>query len=159
MKIQAVRANNHRHVFEVTTEDRSWVLPYAKTDPAPGADDPLVEVYVDDELGREGFSYLLRSGAEGSVHIDAVLEYNENPDYLRELIVYRLTVEAQKQLETSRLSNREVIRRLGTSASQFYRLLDQTNTHKSIDALVTLLRALDCDVDVAVRPIAERLCR
>jgi len=49
------------------------------------------------------------------------------------------------------LSRREIIRRLGTSATQFYRLLDQTNYRKSIDQLLSLLHVLDCDVDLVVR--------
>ena len=44
-----------------------------------------------------------------------------------------------------------MIRRLGTSATQFYRLLDQTNYRKSIDKLLALLHVLDCDVDLVVR--------
>ena len=51
----------------------------------------------------------------------------------------------------SPLSKREVIRRLGTSATQLYRLLDQTNTRKSIDKLLSLLEVLDCEVDLVVR--------
>ena len=42
--------------------------------------------------------------------------------------------------------------RLGTSATQFYRLLDQTNYRKSVDQLVSLLQILDCDVRLVVRP-------
>jgi len=49
------------------------------------------------------------------------------------------------------LSRREIIRWLGTSAAQFYRLLDQTNYRKSIDQLLSLLHVLDCDVDLVVR--------
>lgn len=33
-------------------------------------------MFVDPELGREAITYRLESGREGSVHIDAVLEYN-----------------------------------------------------------------------------------
>ena len=66
--------------------------------------------------------------------------------------MYKLTVEARACLESSQLSNREVIRRLGTSPSQFYRLLDPTNTRKTLDSLVALLSALDCEVEVTVRP-------
>ena len=51
----------------------------------------------------------------------------------------------------STLSKREIIRRLGTSASQFYRLLDQTNYSKSVGQLLALLHVLDCDVDLVVR--------
>ncbi|TMQ69656.1 MAG: hypothetical protein E6K81_14405, partial [Candidatus Eisenbacteria bacterium] len=46
---------------------------------------------------------------------------------------------------------REIIRRLGTSAAQFYRLLDQTNERKSVDRLLALLQVLDCDVELRVR--------
>jgi hypothetical protein len=48
-------------------------------------------------------------------------------------------------------SRREMIRRLGTSASQFYRLLEPTNYRKSVDRLLSLLRVLDCEVDLVVR--------
>ncbi|MEO5863673.1 MAG: hypothetical protein ABIQ79_01365 [Nitrospiraceae bacterium] len=51
---------------------------------------------------------------------------------------------------------REIIRRLGTSATQFYRLLDQTNYSKSIDQILSLLHVLDCDIDLLVRTKAAR---
>lgn len=157
MKIESVRANNRKHSFEVVAAGRRFTMPFSRLDPSPNRDDPVAEVHVDSEIGDEGFTYVLESGVENSVHIDAVLEYNEDPTHMRELLVYRLTVEAQRCLGESRLSKREVIRRLGTSASQFYRLLDQTNTQKSIDALVTLLRVLGCEVDISVRPRQERV--
>lgn len=106
---------------------------------------------IDRELGREGFTYKLESGQEGTVHIDHVLEYNEDPDYLRDLLLYKLTLEAQRRVKNSALSRREIIRRLGTSATQFYRLLDQKNYRKSIDQLLSLLRVLDCDVELVVK--------
>ncbi len=115
------------------------------------SDDPVVRAVVDAEIGREGFSYALASGKEGTVHIDRVLEYNQDPQYLRDRLLYRLTLEAQRRVARSRLSRREIIRRLGTSATQFYRLLDQTNYRKSIDQLLSLLHVLDCDVDLVVR--------
>ena len=84
-------------------------------------------------------------------HVEQVLEYNQDPGYLRELLLYKLTLEAQNRVEASPLSKREIIRRLGTSATQFYRLLDQTNTTKSVGQLLSLLHVLDCDVDLVVR--------
>lgn len=62
-----------------------------------------------------------------------------------------MAIEAQKRIEKSPLSKRETIRRLRTSATQLYRLLDQTNYRKSIDQLLSLLHILDCDVDLLVR--------
>ena len=87
-----------------------------------------------------------------------MLEYNQDPAYLRELLIYKLTVEAQRRVEASPLSKREMIRRLGTSATQFYRLLDQTNYRKSIDKLLALFHVLDCDVDLVVRAKSAQQC-
>ncbi len=66
-------------------------------------------------------------------------------------MLYRLTIEAQKRIAKSPLSKREIVRRLGTSAAQLYRLLHQTNYRKSVDQLVALLQVLNCDVDLVVR--------
>jgi hypothetical protein len=85
------------------------------------------------------------------VHVEEVLEYNQDPDYLRDLLLYRLTLEAQGRIATIPLARREIIRRLGTSPAQLYRLLDQTNYRKSVDQMLRLLQVLDCDVDLVVR--------
>lgn len=151
MKIRGVSANNHRKAFELLLGARSYVFPYAKADPAPTADDPVRDVFVDPELGREGVTYTLRSGREGSILVDHVLDYNRDPGYMRDMLLYQLTVEAQDRLAKSALAKREIIRRLGTSASQFYRLLDQMNYTKSVDQMFALLQVLDCDVRVVVR--------
>jgi hypothetical protein len=42
------------------------------------------------------------------------------------------------------------LRRLGTSAAQLYRLLDQTNYRKSVDQVSALLQVLNCEVDLVV---------
>ena len=159
MKIRSVTFNNRMKSFEVTTSHASLAFPYAKADPPPTPEDPLVEVFVDKELGREGFTYVLRSRNEGTVHIEQVLDYNRDPGYLRDLLLYRLTLEAQKRIAASPLSKREITRRLGTSAAQFYRLVDQTNYRKSVDQLLSLLQVLDCDVDfvVGVRSTTRRV--
>lgn len=151
MKITSVKANNRKHAFEVATRRGRWPFPYSKTDPLPTPSDPIVELYIDPELGREGFTYVLASGAEGSVHIDHVLDYNEEPGYMRDLLLHNLTVDALERLEASPLSKREIIRRLGTSPAQFYRLIDPTNYRKSVDKMLALLQVLDCEVDLVVR--------
>ena len=151
MKILSVEANNRKHQFEVRTRNQEFVLPYSKTDPVPSPTDGIVEVFVDPELGREAFTYKLRSGNEGSVHIDSVLEYNEDPAYMADLALYRLTQVARTRLESSGLSTREVARTLGTSPTQLYRLLDPTNYAKSLRQLMALLYLLGCDVDVEVK--------
>ena len=151
MKIRSVSANNRKKVFEVKTYSKVYSLPYSKADPPPTPGDPIVEVLVDKELDREGVVYTLESGKEGTVHIEQVLEYNQDPRFLRDLLLYRLTLAAQEKVEQSELSKREIIRRLGTSATQFYRLVDQTNYRKSVDQMLNLLHVLDCDVDLVVK--------
>jgi hypothetical protein len=146
-----VSANNRKKAFEVRTASRTLWFPFAKSAPAPTVEDRVSRVFVDHELAREAFTYVLDSGREGSIHADQVLEYNQDPSYLRDLLLYNLTVEAQKRVEGSSLSKREIIRRLGTSATQFYRLLDPTNDRKSVDQLIMLLQVLDCEVDFVVR--------
>ena len=150
MKIRSVKPNNRRKMFEVKTYSKAYPFPYAKAAPRPTHSDPIADVAVDKDLGREGFIYTLESGREGTIHIEQVLEYNQDPGYLRDLLLYRLTIEAQKRVESSVLSKREIIRRLGTSASQFYRILDQTNYRKSVDQVVNLLNVLECDIDLVV---------
>ncbi len=152
MKIRSVKPNNRKKAFEITISNKTLPFPYSRLELQPSTDDPIASVYVDKELGSEGFTYVLKSGKDGTIHIDQVLEYNQDPWYLRDGLLYKLTIEAQKRLEKSALSKREVIRRLGTSATQFYRLLDQKNYQKSVDQLLSLLHVLDCEVDLVVRP-------
>ena len=151
MKIRAVTHNNRKKIFEVRTATKKLVFPFSKSDPTPTIQDPITELFVDAEAGREAFTYVLHSGRSGTVHAEQVLEYNQDPAYLRDLLLYRLTLEAQKRIAESPLSKREVIRRLGTSAAQLYRLLDQTNYRKSVDQVVALLQVLNCEVDLVVR--------
>ena len=153
MKIRSVRHNNRKKVFEVGTSTKKLVFPFSKAEPTPTptAEDPITELSVDPEAGREAFTYVLHSGRTGTVHVEQVLEYNQDPTYLRDLLLYRLTLEAQKRVAASPLSKREIVRRLGTSAAQLYRLLDQTNDRKSVDQVLALLQVLNCDVDLVVR--------
>ena len=151
MRIRAVGYNNRKKLFDVRIGPSMLAFPYSKAEPMPTPGDAVARVFVDEELDREGFTYELASGRRGTVHVEQVLEYNQDPSYFRDQLLYRLTLEAQKRVAGSPLSKREIVRRLGTSAAQLYRLLDQTNYSKSVDQLLTLLRVLDCDVDLVVR--------
>jgi hypothetical protein len=151
VKIRSVTHNNRKKTFALRTHARTLVFPYSEADPRPTAENPVRETFVDDEAGREAFTYVLDSGRSGTVHVEQVLEYNRDPRYLRDLLLYRLTIEAQKRATASPLSKREITRRLGTSAAQLYRLLDQTNYRKSIDQLLALLQVLNCEVELVVR--------
>jgi hypothetical protein len=152
MKIRSVTSNNRRNEFTVVTRSgATYTFPYTQADPQPNSEDRLEEVFVDKELGNEAFTYILGSGEEGSIHIEQVLEYNDDPKYLAELLIYKLTLEAQEGIEGSGLSMRQIAKRLKTSVPQLYRLLDPANTRKSMSQLVTLLHVLDRDVDLVVK--------
>lgn len=152
MKISAVRANNRKKAFEVDSRPKGTLpFPYSVCEPKPTSQDRVVDLFVDPELGREGFTYLLASGTEGSVLMDWVLEYNEDPAYLADLKLHLLTVEARAAFDKSSLSAREVARRLDTSPAQLYRLLDPTNYSKSIRQLLSLLYVLGLEVDMEIR--------
>ena len=155
MRIRSVTNNNRKKALEIATAGAKMQFPHAKLQLRPSTADPILEVFVDKELANEAVTYVLESGKNGTVHIEQILEYNEDPRYLRDSLLYKLTLEAQKRLEKIPLSKREIIRRLGTSATQFYRLLDQTNYRKSVDRLLSLLQVLDCDVELIVRPRTE----
>ena len=152
MKVRSVFINRRKKSLEVRAGSRSLSYPFAKLRPAPRPEDPIRRVLVDDEIGREGFTYSLASGKEGTVHVDQVLEYHQDPGFLRDALLYKLTLEAIVGVEASALSRREIVRRLGTSATQLYRLLDPRNTRKSVDQMLRLLHVLDREVDLVVRP-------
>lgn len=152
MKIHSVVVNNRKARLElVLRSGKSYPFPFAKLEPRPSSKDRIQKAYVDRELGNEAVTYVLASGAEGSVHIDHALEYNRDPKYLAELLAHKLTVEATRRVQHSGLSRRELARRLHTSVPQLYRLLDPTNTRKSLGQLVGLLQVLDCVVDLVVK--------
>ena len=156
MKIQTVRPNNHKKAFEVATRSKQYWFPYVQLQIQPTRRNPVTRVYVDKELGCEAFTYELASGDQDTVHIDHILQYNRDPGYMKDQLLYRLTLIAQDRVKGSPLGKRELIRRLGTSAAQFYRLLDQTNYTKSFGQLFSLLGILDCEVDLVVKKRQER---
>lgn len=151
MKIRTVKHNSRKRTFEIRTSTKSLAFPFSKAEPAPSLTDPVKDAFVDAEAGREAFTYVLASGRTGTVHVEQVLEYNQDPSHLRNLLLYKLTLEAQRRIAGSPLSKREIVRRLATSAAQLYRLLDQTNYRKSVDQLLALLQVLDCEIDLVVR--------
>ena len=151
MKIRKIETNNRKGEFRVVTySGDTYVFPYVKAEPRPDSANKVADAFVDRELANEAFTYILESGDEGSVHLDQVLEYNEDPTHLRDLLIYKLTAEAKRRVEDSGLSRRELARRLKTSVPQLYRLLDTTNTRKSLNQLISLLQILDCGVDLVV---------
>ena len=151
MKIQNVKPNNHRQAFEVSIGRSAYYYPFALLRVRPSKGNVVKEAFVDQASGGQIFKYVLQTGNEGAVHIDHVLEYNISPARLRTDVLGVLTNEARQRIKSSVLSKRAIVRRLGTSASQLYRLLDPDNHSKSIDRVIDLLEVLECDVEVKIK--------
>lgn len=154
MKISKVKINNRKSCFEVFVKEKMFHFPYSQLRLKPSEHHRIGKVFVDEELGGEGFTYILNNGQEETIHIDQVLEYNRDPNYQREMLLFQLTAKAQQILKTGKTRKREIIRRLHTSPAQFYRLMDPTNTHKTIDQMVRLLSALNCPVELIFKNAA-----
>jgi hypothetical protein len=73
--------------LDVRTSTKKLIFPFSKAEPTPAIEDPITELFVDQEAGREAFTYVLHSGRTGTVHVEQVLEYNRDPTYLRNLLL------------------------------------------------------------------------
>jgi hypothetical protein len=151
VRIDSVTADNRRKAFLVRFDGRHYWMPYARLPVTPSPENRVVSVGPEPEIGNEGFTYLLADGSEDTIHLDAVLDYNRDPAFMNDLLLYRLTVQALEALEESPVGVRELSRRLGTSATQVYRLLDTTNKRKSVGQMVALLHLLGREVDLVVK--------
>jgi predicted XRE-type DNA-binding protein len=151
MKIKSVQANNHKHAFIVTTcNGQEFVFPYSQLNVMPHGSNRICQVEVDSELGKEAFSYELESGECDTVHIDHVLHFVNEPEYVRELARHKLSMAAKRLIGECGVGKKEILRRLKTSPSQLSRLIDPSNSRTSIDKLLMLLVACDCKVDLTV---------
>lgn len=140
--------------FVVTSKRGELPFPFKKASPRPSATDPVVETEVDDDLGREAFRYRLASGAIGFVHIDEVLEFHGDAAYTRAMLLYHLTIEAERRLSECAISEHTAARRLRMSTTELARLLDATNVDKTADQMFALLRILECDEFTGVSRMA-----
>lgn len=149
MKIKSVVANNRSREFLIVNRaGNEFSYPYQRAVSPIKKNHQVRKAYVDPELAREGFTYILNTGEEGSIHIEQVLEFNKDPTYLATLLTYKLTIECIKKVDEAKISRRQLARQLNTSIPQLYRLLDPTNSSKSMQQLISLLSVLDCDVDL-----------
>lgn len=154
MKINNVSVNNSKKSIRVETKQGAFEVPFSKLDLPPTAKNKIKNIFVDAELGKEAITYFLESGQENSVHLDAFLEYNKDPNYLRMIFLFELTLKAKMAVKKSRLSKNEICRRLQTSPSQLARLLDQTNQNKSVDKMLELLAVLGINVKPDFQDVA-----
>ena len=148
MKITSVTINNRKKKFEIITPKGAMSFPFSKLPTPPTASNKITEVYVDPELAYTGITYNFESGKEDSIPLDAFLDYNKDPEYLKKMLLHRLTLSAIKVVKQSRLTKREISRKMKTSPTQLYRLLDTANYRKTIDQMIRLLGCLGHEVDL-----------
>lgn len=82
-----------------------------------------------------------------SIHLDAFLDYNKDPDFMIAAALYQFSVIAMDLMKKSSLSKQEVSRSLKTSTSQLSRLLDPSNKSKSVGQMFRLMSVLGYRVD------------
>jgi len=152
MIINTVKVNNRKKCFEILTAKGLYSLPFSRLRLVPRADNKLVKSYVDKELASRAVTYSLESGEEDSVHLDAFLDYNKDPKYMSKMYLYKLTLMTIEAVEKSRLSKREIARKLKTSPAQLYRLLDTANYRKTLDQMIKLLVSLDHQIEFIPKP-------
>jgi len=154
MKIRRVFANNRKKAFIVEAGSKRYEFPYNQLRAKPTRVDPVKVLELRRDLGNEAFFYELKSGKHDVVHIDHVLRYSGNPEFLREELLYTLTVKAQALLKNGDMTKRQLSRRLKTSPTHLYRLLDQTFYNKTIDQMVKLLNALGYSLELTFKKAA-----
>ncbi len=157
MKIEKASFSNKKRLFTIVTDEgKTFTLPYARLSEASKGGVQIVNAYVDIELGCEAITYSTNTGAEDSVHLDTFLDFNSDPEFVSNVFLYNLTLRALEALEGAGLSIREIARRLGTSPSQVYRLIDTTNYSKSIDNMVRLLAVLGSPLEAERHVVVRR---
>jgi hypothetical protein len=153
MKLRRAIINLRKKQLElVTRSGRIYPMPFARMDPRPSIKDPIAHLYVDPELANDAVTYTLASGEEGAVHIDHALDYNSDPMYVAELALHVLTCDVRSWVKASGLSIREIARRLRTSVTQVYRLLDTANPSKSFVQIHALVQVLGGEIAIVAKP-------
>ena len=155
MKIKLILVNKRKKEFSVQiSKDKNFSFPFSLLKKKPSTKNPVIEVYVDKELASEAFTYVLKDGKEDTILLEQVLSHNSDPEFIRENLLYNLTIEAQNLIKKSSISKRHISRQLKTSPAQIYRLLDQKNYSKTIDQMIKLLYALGKSVDFNIVDLA-----
>ncbi len=146
--IKSVNVNNYAKKITIEVKGDVYNIPFAKLTTQPTRQNPVIEIFVDQELASEAVTYMLKNGEVDSIPFDAFLDYNRNPDYLKKMFLFEMTNVALNKLKSTQLSKNEICKRLRTSPSQLARLLDPTNTKKTMDKMLELLVILGADIQL-----------
>ena len=134
-KFELVTFNNKKKVFHlIYTSGLQVECPYSSLSIGKN----VVEAGPDKEVGSHCFYFVLENGYTGCVPFDQPLHIIRHPDYVREEVLYKVTVELQDIIALKKIPKRELARRLKTSVTQVNRLLDQTNYNKDLSRLIEI---------------------
>lgn len=139
-KFKSVAYDNKKKVFHLEYSSGLKIdCPYS----ALGIKKPIIEAAPDKESGRHSFYFDLEKGERDFVPFDQPLHIMQNPEYVKEQTLFEVTKQLNEFIKKSKVSKRELARRLGTSLSQLSRLLDTTNYKKELSRLIELAAILD----------------
>ena len=150
--MKSFRIDARKRQVELTdTRGQTLRLPFGRMDPRPRRAADIEAIGFDRAIGRHGVVYRLANGREGAVLWDHCLDYNADPAYVEQALLRQLTREARASFRASGLAKRDVARRLATSPTQLYRLLDLGQTKKSVGQMVALLHVLGRRAEIVIR--------
>ena len=139
-KFKKVELDNKKRVFHLKyTSGLKLECPYSTL----GIRSKVIEAAPDTEAGRHSFYFILENGKKEFVPFDQPLHIAQNPEYVKEQTLYEVTKQIHEFIKKSKVSKRELARRLGTSLSQLARLLDTTNYKKELSRLIELAAMLN----------------
>lgn len=143
-KFRKVRLDNKKRVFHLEYTSRLKVeCPYSSL----GIRGKVIEAAPDPETGHHSFYFVLENGKKNYVPFDQPLHIIQNPEYVKERTLYEMTKRLNEFIRKAGVPKRELARRLGTSMSQFARLLDTTNYKKELLRLVEIAAMLNYEFE------------
>ncbi|MEK6706554.1 MAG: helix-turn-helix transcriptional regulator [Bdellovibrionota bacterium] len=139
-KFKRVEFDNKKRVFHLEyTSGLKFDCPYFSL----GIRDKVIDAGPDPEVGGHSFYFILGNGKKDYVPFDQPLHIAQNPEYVKEQTLYRMTKRINEFIEREGISKRELARRLNTSTSQLSRLLDTANYKKELSRLIEIATILD----------------
>ena len=132
---KAIKPNYRKHALEITLQEgrklTRYTLPFAVfKGKRISSKNRLVSIDIDEELGRQGATYVTADGTRGDLPADFVL-YHCDPSYDWSPI-NQLKRVLRSKLDASKLSVRVLADALRTSPSQVVRLLDENRGSKQL---------------------------
>jgi hypothetical protein len=139
-KFKAIKPNYRKSVLEITLQEGRTLtrhnLPFVVLGKRISSKNRFVSIDIDEELGRQGVSFVLADGTHGDLPADLVLSYCD-PTYDWSPI-NQLKRVLRDKLDASKLSVRVLADALRTSPSQVVRLLEENRGSKQLAQLLKL---------------------